>query len=132
MACLKNDLGMAREAVVYFRSDPDSPVTNKFEIKSSHVLNDSVHLERTFKGGVWTKGRGAGYNWTNAGGCESVPDDVKPTLSPFIHTTLGAGSPLMGISSRSLFPATIVTVLSGKFRLSRCTFGGSAQMKNMP
>lgn len=49
------------------------------------------------------------------------------TLSPFIHTTLGAGSPLMGISSRSLFPATIVTVLSGKFKLSKCTFGGSVE-----
>lgn len=49
------------------------------------------------------------------------------TLSPFIHTTLGAGSPLIGISRRSLFPATIVTVLSGKFRLSKCTLGGSAE-----
>lgn len=53
---------------------------------------------------------------------------LKLTLSPFIHTTLGAGSPLMGISKRSLFPATIVTVLSGKFKLSKCTLGGSADM----
>lgn len=52
------------------------------------------------------------------------------TRSPFIHTTLGAGSPLMGISKRSLFPATIVTVLSGKFKLSKCTLGGSAKMKS--
>lgn len=33
----------------------------------------------------------------------------------------------MGISRRSLFPATIVTVLSGKFKLSKCTLGGSAE-----
>lgn len=51
----------------------------------------------------------------------------KLTLSPFIHTTLGAGSPLMGTSKRSLFPATIVTVLSGMFKPSKCTFGGSAE-----
>lgn len=49
------------------------------------------------------------------------------TLSPFIHTTLGAGSPLIGISKRSLFPATTVTVLSGKFKLSKSTLGGSAE-----
>lgn len=53
----------------------------------------------------------------------------KLTLSPFIHTTLGAGSPLMGISSRSLLPATIVTVFSGRFKPSKCTLGGSAEMK---
>ena len=53
---------------------------------------------------------------------------LELTLSPFIHTTLGAGSPLMGISKRSLFPATIVTVLSGKFKLSKCTLGGSAEI----
>lgn len=66
--------------------------------------------------------------------CEEIKETLKPvgwklTRSPFIHTTLGAGSPLMGISNRSLFPATIVTVLSGRFKLSKCTFGGSAKIK---
>lgn len=61
--------------------------------------------------------------------CESDPGNFKLTRSPFIHTTLGAGSPLMGISIRSLFPATIVTVLSGKFKPSRYTLGGSVEMK---
>lgn len=56
-------------------------------------------------------------------------DSENLTLSPFIHTTLGAGSPLIGISKRSLFPATTVTVLSGKFKLSKCTLGGSAEVQ---
>lgn len=59
---------------------------------------------------------------------ESGLGSFKLTRSPFIHTTLGAGSPLMGMSSRSLFPATIVTVLSGKFKPSTCTLGGSAEI----
>ena len=49
---------------------------------------------------------------------------VEQTLSARLQMALGGGSPLMGISRRSLFPAITVTVLSAS-RPSRLILGGS-------
>ena len=56
--------------------------------------------------------------------CVCVCVCAEHTLSALLQMTLGGGSPLMGISRRSLFPAITVTVLSAS-RPSRLILGGS-------
>lgn len=51
---------------------------------------------------------------------------ILPTLSNLVQTTVGAGSPVIGTSSRSLFPATTKIVESAVWpRQSKWILGGS-------